>query len=220
MGARTTRILVVEDHALLRDGVASLLARQPGVEIVGAVPSIRRSMPLVERAKPDLILAGLCLEDGSAVQLSRALRLPSRRARLLLLSGFNDWIAAVDLEDSGAAGLVLTAQSTDDLLRAIGIVVAGGRYVAPMLRSNAPKRGTTTLSRREREVFRMITAGYQSKEIARRLFVSLKTVDTHRGNINQKLSVHTTAELVRFAHAHGIVVGPRHQIDADPRATC
>ena len=114
-------------------------------------------------------------------------------------------------------GYILKEQPTADLLTAIETVSRGGRYISPLMASRmrtdtsleSEDHLLARLSRREREIFRLVVAGSGSKEIASRLFISVKTVDTHRTNINRKLGVRTTASLIRFAAAHGIAIAPR-----------
>ena len=168
------------------------------------------------------MLADLSLGDGSALDLVRWVK-PSRlSARIVVITGFDNTFAAVEALADGAMGYVLKAQSTTDLLAAIRTVANGQRYVAPEVAAKLPpplagrqsmrvsrSRGLEALSRREREIFRQTVEGYATAEIARRLCISPKTVETHRTNMNRKLAVRTTADVVRFAVAHGIVVAPR-----------
>lgn len=215
------RILVVEDHELVRDALATLLGQTPGMNVVGVASGIGAALPLLEREDPDLVLADLSLEDGSAIELVRAARRASRKARVLILTAFSDTFAAAEALAGGADGYVLKSQSSAELLEAVGVVASGNVYVAPSVAANLPTAsgaavvrrkggsGFQSLSRREQEVFLQAAAGYSSKEIARRLVISPKTVEAHRTHINRKLAVKTSAELVRFAFAHGIVIDPR-----------
>ena len=213
------RIVIAEDHAIVREAVSNLLQRHPGIEIVGETASIRATLPILESQRPDILLADLSLEDGSAVQLVRTLRRQRIKVRILIMTGFNDDISLREVQEAGVAGLLLKEQPTEDLFTAIETVAAGGTYVSPILGdclskdrlASERKEPLASLSHREREVFRLIATGFDSRQIAVRLFISLKTVDSHRMSINRKLGVRTTAALVRFAHAHGITVGPRGQ---------
>jgi DNA-binding NarL/FixJ family response regulator len=145
------------------------------------------------------------------------LRRSRLRTRVLIMTGFRDPFAVAEALSADVHGYILKEQPTADLLLAIETVASGGRYVSPLVASSVPTDATVVsehsplerLSRREREIFRLIVAGTGAKEIASRLFISSKTVDTHRTNINRKLGVRTTANLVRFAAAHGIPIGPR-----------
>jgi DNA-binding NarL/FixJ family response regulator len=228
-GAAMTRVLVVDDHEIVRDALAGLFKETPGLEVVGVASSLRDATPLLERTLPDVVVADLSLVDGSALELIRALRRARLKGRVLIITGFSDEFAASEALNAGAAGYVLKTQATAELLEAINTVAAGRQYVAPEIAARLAARGRTEedrgsqregsqglerLSPREVEIFRLIVAGCSSKEVARRLCISVKTVETHRTNMNRKLSVRTTADLVRFAAAHGITVAPR--VMADP----
>jgi two-component system, NarL family, response regulator NreC len=218
-----TRIMVVDDHEIVRDALAGLLGETPGLEVVGVASSIREAVPMLERSAPDLVLADLSLGDGSATELVRALRRARLKGRVIIITGFNDEFAAAEALAAGASGYVLKSQATAELLEAIRTVASGRQYVAPLIATRLSGRlgegegngeqegslGLERLSRRELEIFRLVVAGYPSKEVARRLCISVKTVETHRTNMNRKLAVRTTADLIRFAVAHGIVVAPR-----------
>jgi DNA-binding NarL/FixJ family response regulator len=218
------RILVVEDHEIVRDALAGWLAGTPDVSVVGVASTLREAVPLLEQHDPNIVLADLVLSDGSAVELVRTIRRSRLHGRVFVITGFGDGFAAADALAQGAAGYALKAQPAAEILEAIRIVGQGGRYVAPevaaklMALEDAADRpadpwhrpnGLELLSRREHEVLRQVVEGYATREIARRLCISPKTVGTHRTTINKKLAVRTTADLVRFAVAHGIAVVPR-----------
>jgi DNA-binding NarL/FixJ family response regulator len=212
-----TRILIVDDHPIVRDALASLLGENADLQIVGVTASIRETLPLLERSTPDLLLVDLSLEDGSGIELARVLRRSRLKTRVIIITGFRDEFSAAEALSVGVHGYILKEQPTADLLVAIETVARGGRYVSPLMASRmrtdtsfeSEDRLLARLSRREREIFRLVVAGSGSKEIASRLFISVKTVDTHRTNINRKLGVRTTASLIRFAAAHGIAIAPR-----------
>ncbi|HVZ89340.1 MAG TPA: response regulator transcription factor [Polyangia bacterium] len=216
MNPTATRILIVDDHPIVRDAVASLLSENPKLQIVGATASIRETLPLIEKDAPDLMLVDLSLEDGSGIELALTVRRARLKTRVLVMTAFRDEFSASEALAAGVAGYVLKEQPTADLFAAIEAVSRGGTYVSPIiaarLRSDFPRGNEegplTRLSRREREIFRLVVSGSGSKEIASRLFISVKTVDTHRTNINRKLGVRTTASLIRFAAAHGIAIAP------------
>jgi DNA-binding NarL/FixJ family response regulator len=218
------RVLVVDDHDIVRDALASLLGDVSDFQVVGVASSIRDALPLLDSARPDIVLADLSLGDGSAVELVRALRRGRLKGRVIVITGFSDEFAAAEALAAGATGYVLKSQPTVELLEAIRAVAEGRKYVAPMLERRLAMRsiasetggqgavGLERLSPREVEVFRLVVAGSSSKDVARRLCISVKTVETHRTNMNRKLAVRTTADLVRFAAAHGIAVAPRADV--------
>jgi DNA-binding NarL/FixJ family response regulator len=223
------RLLIVDDHDIVRDALASLLGDVPDLQVVGVASSIRDALPLLDSARPDIVLADLSLGDGSAVELVRALRRGRLKGRVIVITGFSDEFAAAEALTAGATGYVLKSQPTVELLEAIRTVAEGRRYVAPTLERRLALRsiagdsgssggavGLERLSPREVEVFRLVVAGSSSKDVARRLCISVKTVETHRTNMNRKLAVRTTADLVRFAAAHGIAVAPRADVATLP----
>jgi len=224
------RVLVVDDHDIVRDALASLLGDVADLQVVGVASSIRDALPLLDSARPDIVLADLSLGDGSAVELVRALRRGRLKGRVIVITGFSDEFAAAEALTAGATGYVLKSQPTSELLEAIRTVSEGRRYVAPTLERRLALRsigsesagngggavGLERLSPREVEVFRLVVAGSSSKDVARWLCISVKIVETHRTNMNRKLAVRTTADLVRFAAAHGIAVAPRADVATLP----
>jgi DNA-binding NarL/FixJ family response regulator len=217
MSSSMTRILVVEDHLIVREALVTLLGVRPDLQIVGVAASIRETMPLVEQTRPDLLLLDLSLEDGSGIELARRLHRSRSQTRVLVVTGFRDGFAAREALAAGVAGYVLKEQPSADLFDAIDVIRLGGTYVSPtiaaQLRSDqlSPKEDNplASLSNRESEIFRLIVSGASSKDLSRRLFISVKTVETHRTNIGRKLGVRTSVDLVRFAAAQGIAIAPR-----------
>jgi DNA-binding NarL/FixJ family response regulator len=217
MDSTVTRILVVDSHLLVRDALACLLGAAPGVRIVGTAASIRETLPLLERSTPDLLLADLSLEDGSGIELARTLRHSRSKTHVLIMTECRDEFSAAEAMAASASGYLLKEQPPSDLLAAIETVSRGGTYVSPIIAARLhPDRlhtsddvPLTRLSPREREIFRRLVIGSSSKEISASLFISTKTVDTHRTNINRKLGVRSTGGLIRFAAAHGIAIAPK-----------
>ncbi|MEA2654810.1 MAG: two-component system, NarL family, nitrate/nitrite response regulator NarL [Chloroflexota bacterium] len=210
-----TRILVVDDHEMVRDAMAGLISSIPQHEVVGVASSIRTAVPVLEQTKPDVVLADLSLDDGSGTELIRVVRQAKLKSRVLIMTGTRDRFAAADAMKAGAAGYVLKTRPTAELIEAIATVMKGERYVSPTVSWKLPESdqdekasGFGDLSRRESEIFRMVVDGWSTKEIAGRLCISIKTVETHRSNINRKLSVRRTTDLIRLAVAHGISVAP------------
>jgi DNA-binding NarL/FixJ family response regulator len=221
VNATKIRIVIVEDHEMVRDALVSLLGSMPGYDVVGAAGSVREAAVILEREHPDVALVDLSLEDGSGTELVRTIRQARLHTRVLIMSGFRDEFAAVDALKAGVSGYVLKTRPTTELIEAIQKVMAGERFVSPAIgvdilnRSHETGASLADLSRREAEVFRLVVSGSSSKQISQRLCISLKTVETHRSNINRKLSVSRPSDLVRFAVAKGIVVAP-HNEQSDP----
>jgi two-component system response regulator NreC len=210
-----TRLLIIEDQLIVRDALVSMLGRRPDLKIVGVASSIREGMTLLERTKPNLLLLDLTLEDGSGLELARKLYRSQSKARVLVMTAFSDRFVAAEALKVGVAGYFMKEQPTSDLFAAIEVVSRGGTYLSPALAARLPVESSTddgplaSLSRREREIFRLAVLGSSTSELAARLFISVKTVDSHLLNIAHKLGVRTTAGLVRFAAENGIATGPR-----------
>ena len=218
MSPTRIRVLIVEDQLIVRDALVSMLRSRSDLRIVGVAASIREGGPLLERTAPDLLLLDLSLEDGSGLELARMLYRARSETRVLVMTAFGDAFAAAEALKFGVAGYFVKEQPTSDLFTAIETVVRGETYMSPMLAGRVSADPSidelgplANLSRREREIFRLAVLGSSSRELAGRLFISVKTVDSHLLNIARKLGVRTTAGLVRFAAEHGIATGPELQ---------
>jgi two-component system response regulator NreC len=208
------RVVVLDDHLVVRDAVAACLAQTPGLEVVATAATLREGIAMVKETAPDVVVADMSLEDGNATELLRLARRQRLRVRIVILTGLTDALALAEAVREGAAGYVLKMQSIAELVQAIRAAAAGGRHVSSAVGGQRgldalETAGFLKLSRREVEIFRLSIKGETAKEIAQKLFVSAKTVETHRGNINRKLGVRTTAEMVKVATAHGIEIAPR-----------
>ncbi|HEX3693990.1 MAG TPA: response regulator transcription factor [Polyangia bacterium] len=216
-----TRLVIVEDHTMVRDALAAMLASIPEHEVVGVAGSLRTALPIIESSRPDIVLADLSLEDGLGTELVRAARRAHLKTRILIMTALRDRFAVQAALKSGIAGYLLKARPLSELVDAIAAVMNGQRYLSPTITATdadwagddqapAATSGLQHLSPRETEIFRLVVDGCSSMEVARRLCISLKTVETHRNNINRKLAVRSTADLIRFAVSHGISL-PGHQ---------
>jgi two-component system NarL family response regulator len=209
------RVLIVEDHEVVGDALAGVLRAVPGLHVVGVVATIREALVQLRTAGPDIVLADLMLDDGSATEILRQIRVEHLPARVIILTGLRDVFSANEALAAGAKGYVLKSQPPRDLIEAIETVAAGRRYVAPKIAarihagaSNGAGQGLECLTRREAEILRMLAHGYSNREVAQGLNVSTKTIETHRSNMNRKLALKNTVDLIRFAAAHGIGSAP------------
>ena len=213
------RILLAEDHAILREGIRSLLASVPDLEVVGEAEDGLKAVAQAKQLQPDLVLVDLSLPlmNGTEVIGQIKLRNPGTRVIVMTVHKSDEHVRAA--LDAGAEGYLLKDDSYQDLLAAIRSVVAGGTYLSPKIcgrvvsgyLGQAPERGTgvpwDTLTDREREVVKLVAEGFKNREIAEHLCVSLKTVEKHRANVMRKLDLHSAAGLTAYAFENGLVAG-------------
>ena len=204
-------IVLVDDHAILRHAIRGVLAgKYPETHIVGEAATAREAVAIVEASNPDVVLMDIMLAGSSGIAATREIRRVRPASRVLIYTAMVEPGFAIDALSAGAAGYALKTQSIEDLLGALQQVMHGGRYLAPAIERALAERGSgaawpgalPTLSAREREIFDLVVAGYTNRRLSAELFISVKTVETHRSRINRKLGVHSTAQLVRYAALH------------------
>jgi DNA-binding NarL/FixJ family response regulator len=211
MGA-TTRVVLVDDHQLFRAGLRALLAVEPAVSIVAEAGDSREACTQVDAVDHDLIIIDVTLPGSNGIALIRELKRRHKRRPVLVLTMHEHADFVVDAFAAGANGYALKNQSEAELFEAIRVTAAGGRYVAPsvaeLVRSadGSPQRSLlSSLSAREREIFDLLVRGSTNADVAKELFISVKTVETHRTRILRKLDVHNIGDLVRLAARHGLI---------------
>lgn len=205
------RVLLVDDHELLRAGLRSRLEREPDVAVVGEADSAEAAVVRARALQPDLILLDMLLPGKDGIEAIPDLAAVAPDAKVVIVSSQTAPSSVRRALSAGAAGYLPKRSSDAELLRAIGRVADGAGYVEPDLGARLvdPKGSPALepLSERERDVVELLALGYTNQEIGKRLFISVRTVDTHRAHIMRKLRLETRAELVMFALAHG-VIGP------------
>ncbi len=208
---RPIRILVVDDHPIVRLGIRQMISAEPDLEICGEADSAQEALHLVKRFKPDLALVDLSLAQGTSLGLIRDLRESVKGLEVLVLSMHDEALFAERVLRAGARGYIMKQAAIDGLVGAIRQVAAGDVYVSRRmtqrvlgrLRDHAlePRDQLATLTDRELEVFDLIGRGKSTAAIAAALAVSVKTVETYRSNIKSKLRLKDATDLVRFATA-------------------
>lgn len=209
------KVLLVDDHHLFLDSFEIALEEQPAIEVVGKTAVAEDALAMTRTLEPDLIVLDLMLGTTDAIALTRELRKQLTSTKILVLSVHDDDLFVRDAFDAGVQGYALKDQPLAEVVEAIRVLERGGRYLAPVLgpipvptRPRAHGAGDVPvdrLSRRERQIFSLIVAGETSRDIAEKLSISLKTVETHRAHINKKLGVRSPAELIRVAALQGLV---------------
>jgi DNA-binding NarL/FixJ family response regulator len=209
---KRTRILLADDHAVVRQGFKMILAAQPDMEIVGEAGHGREAVELAEQLRPDVIVMDVAMPELNGIEATRRLAASLPHTRVLALSMHKDSVYVREILRAGARGYLLKDSVAADLVSAVRAVASGEGYISPAV-SNAVlddyRRHVTNpidlLTSREREVLQMLAEGKTNKEIAGVLNLSVYTVDSHRGRIMEKLNLHSINELVRFAVRNGLI---------------
>jgi DNA-binding NarL/FixJ family response regulator len=210
------RLLLVEDHLVLREGLKALLQINPELEIVGEAGTVAEALTLAERLKPTIVLTDIALPDRSGIALVNELRLRKLDCHVVVLTAYKTEEYIRTALDAGARGYILKDASSSELVQGLHAVVAGrkflcqaisdmlvGRYMMPPEQlAPAP---LALLTERESEVLTRIARGESNKRMARALVLSVKTVEKHRSNLMRKLMLHNTAEVTLFAIRQGII---------------
>jgi DNA-binding NarL/FixJ family response regulator len=212
-----SRLVIVEDHAILREGLRALLELEPDLKIVGEATNGTEALPVVQMADPDLVITDIALPGRSGIELIVTLRQMRPQLKTLVLTAHNSEEYIRTALDAGAHGYVLKDASRVELLQAIRTVLAGQTYlsasvtaqvVSGYLRPKPEKLSLATaklVTEREREVLTRVALGRSNKLIARELDLSVKTVEKHRANLMRKLTLHNTAAVTRFAIRNGML---------------
>jgi DNA-binding NarL/FixJ family response regulator len=206
------RILLADDHAVVRQGFRMILSAQSDLEIVGEAGNGREAIDLAASLRPDVVVMDVTMPELNGIEATRRLTADNPHVRVVALSMHKDSVYVREILRAGARGYLLKDSVADDLVAAVRAVAGGEGYLSPAV-SNAVlddyRKHVTNpidlLSSREREVLQMLAEGKTNKEIAATLNLSVYTVDAHRGRIMEKLNVHSINELVRFAVRNGLV---------------
>jgi DNA-binding NarL/FixJ family response regulator len=203
------RILIVDDHPSVRDGLSLRITLQADLEVCGEADSEDEAFTLVKQRAPELVLVDISLKNGNGIELLKRIRSYDPAIKMLVVSGFQDSLYAERACRAGAMGYLNKQESNEKLIEAIRTVLAGERFLNPaisrrLINQSLGARDKTkspieNLTNRELEIFRMIGEGLTSGVIAERLFLSPYTIDTHRENIKRKLDISNAAELSRAA---------------------
>ena len=206
------RILLTDDHALFRQGIRTLLAAEPDMEVVGEAANASEAVALAAQLHPDLVLMDIGMTGMSSFEATRLIRKERAETRVIFLSMYDDEEYLAECVEMGASGYILKESPAEQLITAVREVQRGGSYLSPRLLSRLvddfrmqgrggpvrqPRFGT--LTKREREILKMLAEGRSVKEIASGFDLSVKTVEAHKFNLMRKLDIHNKAQLVQYA---------------------
>lgn len=213
----TIRIILADDHKILRQGLRSLLEKENDFEVVAEADDGRETLELVANLLPDVVIMDIGMPNLNGIEATRQIHSMSPDIKVLALSMHAEEQFVAEMLRAGAAGYLLKDCAYDELVRAIRTIVSGRAYLSPdiagiLVREFLTARTTpqetsspfSVLTPREREVLQLIAEGNTTKQIAKILGVSVKTIDTHRQQIMQKLDIHNVAELTRYAIKEGL----------------
>lgn len=210
---RTTgvaRILIVDDHPIVREGLAARINRQPDLKVCGEAEDVADALELVKTTRPDLIIVDLSLKTGQGLELIKKVKARSEETKMLVSSMYDESLYAERALRAGAQGYINKQEISDKIIDAIRMVLSGKMYLSQRMTERLLQRAVgsapqivqspiETLSDRELEIFKMIGKGCTTRQIANELHLSIKTVETHRENIKGKLNIPNSAELSREA---------------------
>ncbi len=203
-------VILADDHAIVRQGLAALLQAEPDIALLGQAADGAAAWSIIAKHQPDIAILDLSMPQATGIEVTRRVEAAALDTRCLLLTMHDDPAAALEAQAAGAAGYILKDNSFEDLVLAVRSIAAGGTFVTPSIRAKlrALQRNgqrSIALSNREREVIRLVALGHSSKEIARVLDISPRTVDTHRNRLMHKLGLHSVADVVRYAVQGGML---------------
>jgi DNA-binding NarL/FixJ family response regulator len=209
---KNLRILIADDHALVRQGLRSVLEAQTGWSVCGEAQNGREAVKLALKLRPDICLLDVTMPELNGLDATRQICRNLPGTPILILTMHDSDELCAEAAQAGASGCVLKSDSPRQLLGAVEAVAAGGKYFTRPMASatpGGPRAGGSNalprLSAREREILQLLAEGHTSKEIAARLGIAFKTVDAHRSNIMRRLNIHALAELVRYAVRERII---------------
>ncbi len=203
--AATVRLVIVDDHALVRDGLRARLSVVPDLEVIAEAASGLEALDLAAQLAPDLMLIDVGMRGMNGIELAGLLRQRHPAIRVLMLSMYDNREYVVSAVRAGARGYVLKESPTEEILAAIGVVVAGGNYFSAHLAhlAHQPDPAMPPLTTREHEVLLLLAHGRSNKLVARTLDISVRTVETHRLSLRRKLGVDSPSDLLKIAVANG-----------------
>jgi two-component system response regulator NreC len=208
------RVLIADDHGVLRAGLSALLSAEPDLEVIGEAGTGEEALRLAAELHPDLVLMDVSMPEMGGIEATRSIKEIQPKTHVLILTVHEDIGLVREAIHAGAAGYIPKRAVKTEVINAIHTVMRGDLYVHPaMMRAlltDAPKPAdqpntqAEELTPREIDVLRLVVKGYTNSQIAEQLYISVRTVEYHRGNLTGKLNLHSRVELIRYAAEHGI----------------
>lgn len=209
------RVLIADDHAIVRTGLRALIHSEPSMELVGEATGGYETIELVEKSQPNVLVLDLSMPDLDGIAVTKKIAPQFPDLRILILTLHEDEALLRAALKSGASGYILKRAAEAELVSAIHTILRGDLYVDPsmvrvLLKDEvAPvvttSKSTEALTPREIEVLKLIVQGYTNRQIGEELCISLRTAESHRANLSEKLGLHSRVELVRYAREHGLI---------------
>ncbi len=207
----TIRVLLADDHVLMREGLRALLAAATDIEVVSEVRTGREAERQVLQLNPDVVLMDIIMPDLNGIEAARVIHLKCPAARIVMLSMHATAEYVYRAFEAGACGYLLKEMAVEEVITAVRAVHQGKRYLSPALAESVPdpasgqaRSPVNSLSTRERQVLQLVVEGHTSNEIARMIHLSPKSVETYRSRLMSKLGVRDLPSLVKFALEHGL----------------
>lgn len=211
------RVLLADDHTILRAGLRMMLNAQPDIEVVGEASDGRQALAEALRLQPDVVLMDITMPEMNGIEATRQIKRALESTRVLILTMHENEEYLFQVLRAGASGYILKEAADTELISAIRVVYSGRFYMSPSaqtmmvgdyllrVRSGEERDSYSALTEREREILKLVAEGLTNNQIAERLYISPKTVDTHRTHIMDKLNLHSRAELVKYAMRRGLL---------------
>jgi len=208
------KVILADDHKIFRDGLRTLIEKE-GMEVVGEAENGRKAIKLAEKLMPDLIIMDVSMPDMNGIEATRKIRATIHDVKVIALSMHSDRRFVLGMLEAGASGYLLKDCAFGELAGAINQVTKGNTYLSPKIadvvvkgylnkNNDSTTKGGVVLTSREREILQLIAEGLTAREIAAHVFLSIKTIETHRRNIMQKLNMKSTADLTKYAIREGL----------------
>ncbi len=212
-----TKVLIADDHAIVREGVRMILAKEPDIEVVGEAEDGRQALDLVEQRRPNVVVMDISMPGMGGIEATKKVKEQHPGVNVLALTMHEDETYVFQLLRAGASGYVLKRAAAQDLVQAVRAAAKGEAFLYPSVarkvvedylkrvEAGEERERYDGLTEREREILTLIAQGLSNQQIAEKLYISIKTVQTHRAHVLEKLGLHDRTELVRYAIRKGLI---------------